>query len=216
MMRAVFLDLDGMLTDSGEGIVKSVDYALGKLDLPALSGDTNWIIGPPLWDSFSQLGVPEDELEHAVAFYRERYSKTGYLENRLYDGILQQLSDLRDAGYLMYLATAKPMSYAAKITAYFGISNYLTDQFGSEEDGTRSDKTSLLAHALSVAKSTPAQAIMIGDRHYDVVGAKANGIQALGAAYGYGGLTELRGAGADGLIETPHKLAATVREYLPK
>ena len=107
------------------------------------------------------------------------------------------------------------MSYAAKITAHFGISNYLTDQFGSEEDGTRSDKTSLLAHALSVAKSTPAQAIMIGDRHYDVVGAKANGIQALGAAYGYGGLTELRGAGADGLIETPHKLAATVREYLP-
>jgi phosphoglycolate phosphatase len=214
-MRAVFLDLDGTLTDSGEGILKSVDYALGKLDLPALSGDTDWIIGPPLWDSFTRLGVPEGDLEQAVALYRERYTKVGYLENKLYDGILQQLSDLHEAGYLMYLATAKPMSYAAKITAHFSISNYLTDQFGSEEDGTRSDKTSLLAHALSVAKSIPEQAIMIGDRHYDVIGAKANGILALGAAYGYGGMAELRGAGADGLIETPHRLAATVREYLP-
>ena len=79
-MRAVFLDLDGTLTDSGEGILKSVDYALGKLDLPALSGDTDWIIGPRLWDSFTWLGVPEGDLEQAVALYRERYTKVGYLE----------------------------------------------------------------------------------------------------------------------------------------
>ena len=215
MIRAVFLDLDGTLTDSGEGIYKSVDHALAKLDLPALSGDTRWLIGPPLWDSFVQLGVPQGDLEQAVAHYRARYTKIGYLENKLYEGILHQLSDLRDAGYVMYLATAKPLSYATKITAHFGISNYLTAQFGSEEDGTRSDKTSLLSHALAVAQTPPERTIMIGDRSHDVIGAKANQMQVLGAAYGYGGSAELRAAGADGLIDAPQNLAATVSEYLP-
>ena len=129
--------------------------------------------------------------------------------------LLVGLTGIRPLSGVKYKRLAQLILMRSNIKLIRQQANYLTDQFGSEEDGTRSDKTSLLAHALSVAKSTPAQAIMIGDRHYDVVGAKANGIQALGAAYGYGGLTELRGAGADGLIETPHKLAATVREYLP-
>ena len=77
-MATVFLDLDGTLTDAGEGILNSVDYALRKLSLPGLSGDNRWIVGPPLWPSFAQLGVQNDDLDRAVGFYHERYIEMGW------------------------------------------------------------------------------------------------------------------------------------------
>jgi phosphoglycolate phosphatase len=214
-MRAVFLDLDGTLTDSGEGILNSVAYELDEMGLPKLVGDNSWLVGPLLWDSFAQLGVAEDGLDQAVALYRARYTKIGYLENRLYDSILKQLSKLQTAGYSLYLATSKPHSYATKITTNFGISNYLTDEFSSELDGTQSDKPALLAHGLAVVNVPPVQAIMVGGRSYDAVGAQANGMKVLGAVYGFGTRKELRVSGVDGLIETPHDLAATVVDHLP-
>ena len=214
-MRAVFLDLDGTLTDSGEGILKSVAYALDNMELPGLVGYNSWIVGPPLWDSFAQLGVAQNDLGHAVALYRAHYTKIGYLENRLYDGTLQQLSGLQTAGYSLYLATSKPHSYTTKTTANFGISTYLSYEFGSEHDGTRSDKTALLAHGLAVVNVPPTQAIMVGDRSYDAVGAQANGMKVLGAVYGFGSQDELRTSGVNGLIETPHDLAAAVADHLP-
>ena len=149
-MAIVFLDLDGTLTDAGEGILNSVDYALRKLSLPGLSGDNRWIVGPPLWPSFAQLGVQKEDLDRAVGFYRERYIEMGWKENKLYDGILDQLEKLKEAGYRLCLATSKPHSYARKITAYFGISNFMSFEFGSERDGKNSDKLALLAHGLAV------------------------------------------------------------------
>jgi len=214
-MRTVFLDLDGTLTDSGPGIVNSVDFALKKMGLPPLTGDTSWLVGPPLWGSFEKLGVKKQELDRAVAFYRERYADIGWSENSLYPGILDQLSTLRRAGYTLCLATSKAHSYGRKITAHFGISEYLSYEFGSELDGTRSDKTSLLAHGLKTAGAEADHAIMVGDRHYDAVGAKANRMRVIGVAYGYGSEAELSKAEVDDIIASPLDLAEAVLKILP-
>ena len=216
-MKYVFLDLDGTLTDAGVGILNSVDYALGRMERPLLdrTKDQSWIIGPPLWDTFRTLGIPEDQLDHAVALYRERYSVEGYLENKLYDGILDQLKLLDEAGYIMCLATSKALSYATKITDHFGITPYLADQFGSQADGTHADKPSLIAHGVSTMGAEADHAIMVGDRKYDIEGAKANGIKSVGVLYGYGGLEELTEAGADDLIQTPNDFAPVIMRNLP-
>ena len=214
-MAIVFLDLDGTLTDAGQGILNSVDYALRKLSLPGLSGDNRWIVGPPLWSSFAQLGVQNEDLDRAVGLYRERYIEMGWKENKLYDGILDQLAKLKEGGYILCLATSKPHSYARKITAYFGISNFMSFEFGSELDGRNSDKLALLAHGLAVVGVEGERAVMVGDRVYDIQGAQANGMKALGVSYGYGGLAELQEAGADAIISDPQKLAETVSDLLP-
>ncbi len=214
-MAVVFLDLDGTLTDAGQGILNSVDYALRKLSLPGLSGDNRWIVGPPLWPSFAQLGVQNEDLDRAVGFYRERYIEMGWKENKLYDGILDQLEKLKEGGYTLCLATSKPHSYARKITAYFCISNFMSFEFGAELDGRNSDKLDLFAHGLAVIGVEGERAVMVGDRVYDIQGAQANGMKALGVSYGYGGLAELQEAGADTIISDPQKLAETVSDLLP-
>ncbi len=161
-MATVFLDLDGTLTDAEEGILNLVDYALRKLSLPGLSVDNRWIVSPPLWSSFAQLGVQKDDLDRAVDFYRERYVETGWKENKLYDGILDQLAKLKEVGYTLCLATSKPHSYARKITAYFGISNFMSFEFGCELDGSNSDKPALLAHGLAIVGAAGERAIVAG------------------------------------------------------
>ena len=214
-MMYVFLDLDGTLTDSAPGILNSISYALEKMHLPPFEANASWMIGPPVWSTFEKLGVEKAKLDQAVALYRERYADVGWSENSLYDGVLEQLSILKDQGYKLCIATSKPHSYAKKITAYFGISDFMAHEFGSELDGTRSDKTSLLAHGLGLVGAFAENSLMIGDRNYDVIGAKNNNIKVVGASYGYGGNTELIEAGADALISDVSELSAVVTSFLP-
>ena len=214
-MAYVFLDLDGTLCDAGPGIIASVRYALDELGHPQFEGNGAWIVGPALWDTFRKLGVAEERLDDAVGFYRKKYISGEMYNNRLYTGIAEQLSNLRDAGYTLCLATSKPIAYASKITEHFGLTQYLTHEFGSELDGTRSDKTDLLSFALEFTGAEPEQSLMIGDRHYDVTGAHANGIRCLGASYGYGGAEELNTAGANGLIFLPEDFSGRVMQSLP-
>jgi len=211
--KVIFLDLDGTLTDAGPGIKNCVNYALDKMGFPILESNNDWIVGPPLWDSFAKLGIAQDQLDHAVDLYRERYRDIGYLENALYDGVLDQLSRLKDHKFRLCLATSKPADYAVKITAHFGIDRYLECQFGSELDGTRSAKAELLEHGLGITHTTANNAVMVGDRSFDIIGAHANGIAAFGVLYGYGTKDELNGAGADGLIENPCDLAASLTTF---
>src|SRR6056300_834522 len=98
-MKTVFLDLDGTLTDAGPGILNSVSYALEKMGCAPFEGDGFWMVGPPLWDSFCRLGVPEDRLDEAVQHYRDRYADVGWSENNLYEGILTELSTLKSQDY---------------------------------------------------------------------------------------------------------------------
>ena len=207
MSKVIFLDLDGTLTDAGPGIKNCFNYALDKMGLPEITANNDWIVGPPLWDSFAKVGVVQEQLDHAVDLYRERYRDVGYLENALYAGVLEQLSKLKDHNFTLCLATSKPAEYAVKITAYFGIDLYLDYQFGSELDGTRSAKAELLKHGLSGTNASAQDAVMVGDRSFDILGAHANNMPAFGVLYGYGTKDELKAAGADGLIQGPSALA---------
>ena len=145
----VFLDLDGTLTDPKVGITKSIRYAMTKIGAPLPKNlDLDWTIGPSLWDSFGKMGLQNKDIDKAVTYYRERYTDVGLFENQVYKGIPAALKILQKNHIKMYLMTAKPHSYAKKITAHFGLTKFLTYEFGSELDGKNTNKTDLIGHAL--------------------------------------------------------------------
>ena len=136
-------------------------------------------------------------------------------EGFFYPGILEQLNTLKTQGYLLALVTSKPISYAGKITKFFGASDYLDFEFGSELDGTRSDKTELINYALKEINLAPKDTVMVGDRSYDMIGAKNNKVLGLGVLYGYGSKEELLSSGASCLIENPEDFAKDIMQALP-
>ena len=207
-MRIVFLDLDGTLTDPKPGITRSIRHALHALGHAAPAEDAlTWCIGPPLLQSFVGLLGDEATARRALALYRERFAKTGLYENRVYDGVPEMLTRLCDAGFGLNLATSKPHVYASRITAHFGLDHWLDGVFGSKLDGARADKTALLAHALEETGAAPGQAVMLGDREHDIIGARNNGMAGIGALWGYGTQAELQTAGADRLATSPEHAA---------
>ena len=215
MKRIIFFDLDGTLTDAGPGIKACINYALNKMNFKKLGMDSDWVVGPSLWGTFKKLGIPEENLNQAVNLYRERYNVKGYLENSVYVGIPGQLAMLLEMGYVLSLATSKPTISASAILEYFDLTRYFSYEFGSNLDGSLSDKSILLKHALAVTGFEPNNALMIGDRQYDIIGAKSNLIKSVGVSYGYGSTNELREAGADLLVEKPAELAKAVQKLLP-
>lgn len=188
-MANVFIDLDGTLTDPLTGVGLSVIHALKKLDLPTPDiADLGWVIGPALIDSFARLGAKDPE--QALAFYRERYTTKGLYENDMYDGIPQALQALKNAGHVLYLATAKPHAYAVKVTEHFGLTHYFDYEFGPELDGTRNDKGELLAYALDHLGLTCENSVMIGDRSHDYAAAQAVNMPSVAVTWGFGNATE--------------------------
>ena len=205
MMDAIFFDLDGTLTDPKPGITRSIRYALQKLDHPAIPSEDEltWSIGPPLRASFVRLLGAETSADHAVSLYRERFSDVGLFENAIYDGIDDVLTALGNSGHRLFVATSKPHVFADRIIDHFGLRHHFERVFGSELDGTRVDKGDLLEYALNEAAVDPSRTLMIGDRSHDMVGARNNGMGAIGVLYGYGSKDELIGAGASHVCATP-------------
>ncbi len=212
-MRTVFLDLDGTLTDPLPGVERSIRYALEKIGHPfAPEDDLGWVIGPPLMESFARLGV--DDVDRAIALYRERYREIGLFENRVYDGIPGALEALARAGYRLCLATAKPHEYARRITAHFGLARFMAAEFGPELDGTLNDKGELLAHALRQIGAEPEDCLMIGDRIHDFRAAERVGMPAIGVEWGYGDAGELARAAL--VCQRPEELAEAARALFAK
>jgi phosphoglycolate phosphatase len=206
-MTAIFIDLDGTLTDPKPGITGSIQYALGKLDRPIPPADElTWCIGPPLHGSLKKLLGSDELADRALVLYRERFADVGLFENQVYPGIEDTLSTLARSGRRMFVATSKAHIYADRIIDHFKLRIYFERVFGAELDGTRSDKTELLRHAVQTVNVDPSQAIMIGDRSFDMVGARNNGMTAVGLLYGYGSEAELREAGAHHICATPQGL----------
>ncbi|MDP6705923.1 MAG: HAD family hydrolase [Alphaproteobacteria bacterium] len=212
-MRTVFFDLDGTLTDPMPGITGSIRYALDKLGIeaPAPSALT-WCIGPPLQESFLKLVGDEARAATALAYYRDRYGETGLYECRVYDGIPAVLESLVAAGRRLFVATSKPTVYARRVVAHFGLEPYFAAVFGAELDGVRSEKTALLGHALAATDTRPENAVMIGDRSHDMIGARRNAMAAIGVLWGYGDRQELLTAGAERLAATPEALLQALIE----
>ena len=205
-MKAVFLDLDGTLLDSKAGITNSVRSAFERLGMPiAESVDLDWVIGPPLLKAFARLGAPDPAA--ALEVYRKFYGSGGMFEARLYPGIPQALQKMQDAGLSLFLATSKATFFATEITERFGLKRYFTDEFGSEMDGTRTEKADLLAHALKKLGISPGNAVMVGDRDMDIDGAHANRMASVWCGWGFG---PDEGEAATARATTPDDMAETV------
>jgi len=206
----VLFDLDGTLTDSKPGIVNSVRYAIGRFNETtgaklATPQSLNFMLGPPLRESFVGL-AGEADADRLLAFYRERYEPLGMLENSVYPGIPAALDALAMLGCRLFVATSKPEAYARRIIDHFGLTRFFVAVHGAESDGTRTDKGELIAHVLRRHVIDPRLAAMIGDRRHDAIGARAAGVWAIGALWGYGSREELSEAGADPLLVSPNEI----------
>jgi phosphoglycolate phosphatase len=202
-MRAIYFDLDGTLTNPKPGITRSIQYALHRLGQAVPHEDElTWCIGPPLRASLRKLLGSDELADRALLLYRERFADIGLFENEAYFGIEETLAALAASHPRMFVATSKPAVYAERIIDHFGLRPYFGQVFGSGLDGTRTDKTELLRYALDTAKVDPREAIMIGDRSHDIVGARGNGMTAIGVLYGYGNEEELKAAGAHHICAT--------------
>lgn len=213
--KYILFDLDGTITDSSEGITKSVQHALKKLGIE--ENDQAMLrrfIGPPLDESFEKFyGLDKETALKAVDYYRERYSDTGIYENVLFDGITDMLAGLKKDGFIVALATCKPEMYVPRILKYFDIEKYFDIAVGSElEGGERRHKNQVIDEVFNRLKDAgltgtdsleiiKSQSIMIGDRKDDILGAKASGIDSMGVRYGFAEEQELELAGADYIVE---------------
>ena len=208
--QAVLFDLDGTLTDPAEGITRSVQYALRQMGRPVPDREALLpFIGPPLLDSFREFcGMEQVEVEEAVHHYRAYFSRQGIWENRVYPGIPELLCFLKEQGRTLILATSKPAVFAEKILERFELASYFSLLSGSELDGARSRKDEVIAWALERAGLSPEEAVMVGDRAYDVRGAAACGLPCIGVLYGYGSREELEQAGAVLVVPTVEALTA--------
>jgi phosphoglycolate phosphatase len=206
-MNTIYFDLDGTLTDPKPGITRSIQYALGKLDRAVPTEDElTWCIGPPLRASLKQLLGTDALADAALLLYRERFGDIGLYENEIYPGIADTLSVLAKSGRRMFVATSKAAVYAERIIDHFKLRGYFERVFGSELDGTRADKTELLGYALQAMNVDPSESVMIGDRKFDMIGARNNGMTAVGVLYGYGTEQELRAGGAQHVCAAPRGL----------
>lgn len=192
--RHILFDLDGTLTDPREGITRSVQHALARLgiDQPDLQALEHFI-GPPLLQCFMQTyGFSEERAWQAVGHYRERFAELGLYENRLFAGVDALLQLLRDQGRSLYIATSKPRVFAEEIARHFDLARHFRRIYGSELDGTRSDKAELIGHLLAREGLAADSTLMIGDRKHDLIGARRNGLDAAAVGYGFGSAEELQ------------------------
>ncbi|WP_281533043.1 HAD family hydrolase [Anaerocolumna aminovalerica] len=205
MIQYIFIDLDGTITDSQEGITKSIQYGLKKMGIDI--EDLNSLrrhIGPPLRDSFKEYyNFDEDKLEEVVKHYREYYREKGIFENEVYTGMNEMFERLSSAGKKLVVATSKPEVFAIKIMEHFDLAKYFTDICGSTLDGSREKKGDVIRYALEKNHITELnQVVMVGDRFHDIAGAKENGLTSVGVLYGFGNRKELEEAGAGQIAET--------------
>jgi phosphoglycolate phosphatase len=208
--NTVLFDLDGTLTESGQGVANGVLHALAAFDLPAPSADElRKYLGPPLWVSFDEYaGLKGADIERAVHIYREYYHDKGRFENAVYPGIPEMLDALVDSGVRIAVATSKVDHSAVSILEHFDLDKYFEVISGSDELGvSRGTKALVIAHALSELKVQDNQGIvMIGDREHDIHGAKEHQLESIGVLWGYGDEVELSTAGAGHIVASVSEL----------
>ena len=206
--RALLVDLDGTLTDNFKGIARSIRHALAALGAPEPgASELLRCVGPPLRASFARLLATDDTslVERAIVHYREQYVVAGWQENTVYAGVEPALAALAARGEILYLCTSKPLPYAEKIVAHFGLLPYLAGVHGTDLAGTLDDKAVLVAHLVASEGLDPSGCVMIGDREHDIRAAHANRMRAIGVLWGYGSRDEL--VDADALAGSPQALA---------
>lgn len=206
MPKCILFDLDGTLTDSGEGIINCAQMTLERFCLNVPSREEMRVfVGPPLGESFRKFGVPEERTEEAIAIFRSRYIPIGKFENHPYPGIRELLEKLKEQGHKLYVATSKPEETANEVLDHFQLSQYFDMICGATFDQSRTSKSDVIAFLLAQNKDT-AEMVMVGDTAFDVIGASAHGIPTIGVAWGYGEDEDMRKAGAIAIAHTTDEL----------
>lgn len=201
--KVILFDLDGTLTDSGEGITNCARLALEHFGIR--TGDLRHFVGPPLRDSFLKAGVPEEGVEEAITIYRSRYNTIGKYENTPYPGIREVLETLKAQGHRLFVATSKPEIVSVDILQKFDLYRYFELVCGATFDRSRDTKASVIAYLLEKAGSRE-NIVMVGDTAYDVIGAAAHNIPTIGVAWGYGNVEEMKYHGAAAIAQTMEEL----------
>lgn len=210
-MRTILFDLDGTLTDAGEGIINCAKLALNKLGLPLPDDEQmRLFVGPPLRETFQKFGVRPQDVETAVQIYRSRYIPIGMFENRPYPGIRAMLAALKAEGHHLYVATSKPEEMAKAILEKFQLDSYFDLICGATMDDSRDSKDKVIGYLLNQL-GQPENVIMIGDTKYDVLGAATHKIPAIGVSWGYGSVEDMRDAGANAIADSPAALLEMLR-----
>ena len=204
--KSILFDLDGTLTDSGEGIINCATLALKHFGLPIPPREEMGVfVGPPLDKTFIQFGVPEDRAQEAIDVFRSRYVVVGKFENAPYPGIHSLLDTLKKQGHRLFVATSKPEVTALEVLAKYELTDYFEMICGATLDGTRSHKADVIAYLLDRI-GTAEQILMVGDTEFDVIGAAAHGIPTIGVAWGYGKVEAMVQAGAMAIAATMDEL----------
>lgn len=218
MRTHVLLDLDGTLSDSEPGILRSLQHACEVEGFPVPDDEqVRSVIGPPFELGLPAIGIPDDALGRVIDTYRKRYVAIGAYENTLYDGIVEMLDGLAAAGLTLGVATAKPEQTAHPILDYFGLSERFAVRAGATLTPERRSKSEVIAHALRELDlagdpDLGEHVIMVGDRDHDVNGAAHHGIPCIGVTWGYGSIQELLRAGAVVLADSPAEVVALATE----
>lgn len=209
-VKSILFDLDGTLTDSGEGITNCAKIALEHFGISVPDPQALTVfIGPPLRDTFPKFGVPAEGIEEAVRCFREHYVTTGKFQNALYDGIPSLLDTLKKQGHKLYVATSKPEIQALEILEHFGILPYFDAVCGASLDGKRDNKASVIDCLLSQIEPTE-EIVMVGDTEFDVLGAAAHHIPTIGVAWGFGKIENMEKAGVRAIAETTDQLVTLI------
>lgn len=211
MQKTILFDLDGTLTDSGEGIINCAILALEHFGLPVPSREEMRVfVGPPLHETFVRFGVPKDKAEEAVAVYRSRYIPIGKYENTPYPGIRELLETLKAEGHKLYVATSKPEQMSVDILQHFDLAKYFDQICGATMDTSRTNKEAVIAYLLE-QNGRADNMVMVGDTKFDVIGAKAHGIPTVGVSWGYGKVGDMVDAGAVAIADTAGELLELLR-----
>lgn len=208
MPKTIIFDLDGTLTDSGEGILNCAELALRHFDLPVPDRTAMRVfVGPPLHETFVKFGVPVNMVDEAVCVFRSRYTTVGKFENTPYPGVRRLLDALKARGHTLLIATSKPENMAIEILHKFELAQYFDRICGASLDRSRISKEDVIAYLLKL-NGTAKDMVMVGDTAFDVVGAASHNIPCIGVSWGYGSSAEMRQAGAAAIADTIEELLA--------
>ncbi|QQO09938.1 HAD hydrolase-like protein [Breznakiella homolactica] len=209
----VLFDLDGTLTDPYEGVINSFKYVFRHFGIDEVNEEKlARFIGPPLGNTFrDEYGLTGKDNERALEVFREYYADRGMYENRVYDGIEDVLRQLTDSGINCAVATSKGQAFAEKVLEHFGLARYFCDIAGSSPDGSLSEKADIIAYVIAKHSLPKTKTLMVGDRKFDIIGARENGIDSLAVGYGHGLWEELDAAKPTYYCRDMESLAAFFR-----
>lgn len=214
--KSVIFDFDGTICKTGEGIIKSAKYALEAFgyDVPEDDSELEFFIGPPLLVTFQErFGADPQTALELVKKYRERYTNQGVYESELYEDIKGLLEALKNDGIKIGIASSKPQKYIETLLEKFGVIKYFDAICGVSFTADCETKASIITRCLAELNTPPDSAIMVGDKNYDIAGAKANNLLSVGVLWGYGNKFEFIEAGADFIAEKPQDIEAVALGY---